>query len=742
MVVLLATFAGPIQSIAVPLQGGQKRNVNQDEKVSEKAFLLAAQSGDLETVKNAIAQKIDVDTSTDYGATALFYACDRGHLEIVKVLIAAGADVNVKDTFYGASPLTWASSAPHYDIITELFKAGATGAKSTLNSAASSKDEKLFDAVVASGKVSDEDIATAKKRMLADPAADFKKAFEALPSSLSENANDVSASDAKNLVGQYRANSGITLGISDKDGLKVTLVGSELSRPLSRINPDGFQFQIGDARVRFLMRDSNVRALRWAAGETTITFRPMSTSTTGNNNAKPAVDKGTGEFKMDSADSLAADLKISSANWAQFRGNGARGVAQGQGPPVQWDATKDNGVLWKTPIPGLGNSSPAIWGNQLFVTTAVSDKDSAGLRTGNYGDVKSVDDSSEHSYELYCLDKNTGKVLWKKIAIKAVPKVKRHLKSTHANPTPATNGEFVIAFFASEGLYCYRTNGELAWKKDLGKLDSGWFYDAGYQWEFAASPIIYKDTVIVQCDIQENSFIAAYSLASGSELWRTDRDEIPSWSTPTVVETSRGPILATNATKFARGYNPENGKELWRVGGHSEIVVPTPFVAHDLIFITSGYRPIQPIFAIKPDASGDMTPSKDKEKREEKNASIAWSKSSGGPYMPTPICYGDCLYTCSNQGVLTCYQATTGKRVYKTRIATGRSASFVGSPVAADGHLYFPAENGTIIVVKAGPVYEKIGENPVGEAVLSSPAISEGVFYVRGQENVFAFGKR
>jgi outer membrane protein assembly factor BamB len=335
------------------------------------------------------------------------------------------------------------------------------------------------------------------------------------------------------------------------------------------------------------------------------------------------------------------------------------------------------------------------------------------------------------------LNKKTGEIIWKKVANVAVPKVKRHTKSTHANPTPVTNGEFVVAFFGSEGLYCYKDDGTLVWKKDLGKLDSGWFYDADYQWGFAASPIIYKDTVIIQCDIQEDSFIAAYDLKSGSEKWRKARKEIPSWSSPTVVETSAGPLLVTNATKFARAYDPKNGEEIWRLGNNSEIAVPTPFVAHDLVFIASGYRPIQPIYAVKADARGDLT---DDGKSNDKKG-LGWAKRKGGPYMPTPICYGDYLYICSNRGVLSCYQATSGKLVYKNRISSPTSGSFVGSPVAADGHLYFPGETGNVIVVKAGPNFEKVAENEVGENILSVPAISEGVFYVRAQNHVFAFAK-
>ena len=269
-------------------------------------------------------------------------------------------------------------------------------------------------------------------------------------------------------------------------------------------------------------------------------------------------------------------------------------------------------------------------------------------------------------------------------------------------------------------------------------LDSGWFYDADYQWGFASSPIIYKDKVIVQCDIQKQSFLAAYDINSGSEIWRIKRDEIPSWSSPTIVKTSVGDQLVTAATKSARAYNPENGKEIWSVDGFSEIVVPTPFTAHDLIYVCSGYTPIQPIYAVRASAKGKVA----LKKGEKSNSSIAWGQKRGGPYMPTPVCYGDYLYICNDRGVVTCMQATTGKRVYRKRISSARSNSFVGSPVAADGHIYIPGEKGYVTVIKAGPNYHWVAENKVGESILSVPAISEGVLYIRAQNHLFAFKKK
>jgi outer membrane protein assembly factor BamB len=239
--------------------------------------------------------------------------------------------------------------------------------------------------------------------------------------------------------------------------------------------------------------------------------------------------------------------------------------------------------------------------------------------------------------------------------------------------------------------------------------------------------------VIVQCDIQKNSFVAAFDLQTGKEVWRTQRDEIPSWSTPTIYTGPPRDELITQATKFIRAYDPNTGRELWRLGPNSEITTPTPIIAHGLIFITNGYRSPQPIYAVRPGGSGDLTLQGEAESSE----FIAWSKKRGGPYTPTPVIYGEYLYICNNQGVLTVYEAKTGKQVYQQRIG-GTGGAYSASPIAADGKVYFPSEDGDIFVVKAGPTYELLSKNPMGEVLMATPAVSEGVIFVRGLKHLFA----
>jgi outer membrane protein assembly factor BamB len=423
-------------------------------------------------------------------------------------------------------------------------------------------------------------------------------------------------------------------------------------------------------------------------------------------------------------------------NWPQFRGPGASGVAEGQPSAVTWDAQKSVNTRWKTAIPGLAHSSPVVWGNKIFVTTAITSGAKDETRYGLYGDVVPVKDDPKHTWKVFALDKQSGKILWERIAYEGVPKVKRHPKSTHADSTPATDGKHVIALFGSHGLYAYDLNGKLLWKQDLGVLDAGWFYDPDYQWEYGASPIIYKNMVIVQADIQKNSFIAAYDIKTGKRLWMTPREEIPSWSTPTVYEGKTRAELVTNGTKAIRGYDPVTGKELWRLGPNSEVATPTPIFAHDLIYVTTGYRVIQPIYVIKPGAAGDISLKDGKDSSD----FIAWSKTRGGPYMPTPVIYGDLLYIVSNQGVLTTYQAKTGERVYQERLG-GKGGAFTASPVASDGKIYLSSEDGDIFVVKAGPKYELLATNPVGQVMMATPAISDGLVIVRGVTHLFAFAE-
>ena len=433
---------------------------------------------------------------------------------------------------------------------------------------------------------------------------------------------------------------------------------------------------------------------------------------------------------------LVLGASLSAQHWPAFRGANAAGVADGTPTAVKWNAATGENVAWKTPVPGVAVSSPIVWGDRVFVSTAVSSDPSQGIRTGLYGDVEPVNDSSKHSWRLMAIDKKSGKVLWDKVAYEGVPKTKRHPKSSQAFATPVTDGRHVIVSFGSQGLYAYDLDGKLLWQKDLGVLNSGWFFDPDYEWGLGSSPIIYKNLVIVQCDIQRNSFLAAFDADTGKEVWRTQRDEIPSWSTPTIFEAGGKAELVTQATTFTRGYDPMTGKELWKYSGNSEIAIPTPIVGPGVVVITNGYRGVQPIFAIKPGAQGDIT----LQNKATKSDSVSWSTTRGGPYIPTPVIYGDQLYVLQNNGVFAAYKVGTGEQVYQKRL--GEGGAFSASPVAADGKIYCSSEDGDIYVIKAGAEYEELARNSIGEVLMATPAISDGLIIVRGLKNVYAIKSR
>jgi outer membrane protein assembly factor BamB len=435
---------------------------------------------------------------------------------------------------------------------------------------------------------------------------------------------------------------------------------------------------------------------------------------------------------------LFLSLSVAAQNWPQFRGANANGIAEGKPTPTKWNAEKNENLAWKVEIPGLAHASPIVWQDKLFITTAVSSDPKSYFRAGLYGDVDTADDMTKHSWRVYCLDKKTGKMLWQQIAHEGIPKTKRHIKSTFASATPATDGKYVVAFFGSEGLFCYDLKGKLKWKVDLGVLNAGWFFDPDYEWGTASSPIIYKDLVIVQCDIQKGSFIAAYNLKDGRQVWKTMREEIPSWGTPTIVEGKTRVELVTNATKAARGYDPLTGKELWMLKGNPEVTSTTPIAAHDLIYICNSYRPNQPIYAIKQGvANGDISLKDGKTA----NDFVAWSLQRGGSYQPTPLIYGDLMYVCNNNGTLNVYNAKTGERIFQERVGR-QGGSFSASPVAADGKLYFSSEDGDVFVLKAGAKYELLATNPVGEVLMATPAISDGMIFIRGQKHLFAIAEK
>jgi len=424
-------------------------------------------------------------------------------------------------------------------------------------------------------------------------------------------------------------------------------------------------------------------------------------------------------------------------SWPSFRGTQASGIAEGQNLPDSWNGKTGENILWRTKVPGLAHSSPVVWGNRIFVTSAVSSDPKATFRPGLYGDGDASKDRSRHRWMIYALDKHTGKIQWERVAHEGEPIEKRHIKSTYANSTPATDGRIVVAWFGSHGVHAYDVKGRFLWKVDLGHLDLGAYDIPTFEWGSASSPIIWNGLVILQCDTQTDSFLLALDAATGKTVWKTDRDELPSWGTPTVATTSAGAELVANASNYIRGYDPRTGKELWRLGRSSKITAPTPVFADGVFVVASGRGPERPIFVVRPNSRGDLTLPEGKTNSE----AIVWSRTGRGSYMPTPLIYNGILYVLANNGLFDAYNLQSGEEVYRQRLPLIGSG-FSASPIAADGKIYLANEDGEMLVIAAGQKFSHLSTNSMGELLMATPALSDGVMYVRSSTSLFAVGRK
>jgi outer membrane protein assembly factor BamB len=427
-------------------------------------------------------------------------------------------------------------------------------------------------------------------------------------------------------------------------------------------------------------------------------------------------------------------------NWPSFRGPGACGIADEVTPAV-WNVTNSRNIVWKTPLPGLGHSSPVIWGDKLFVTTAVNGKRDPSLKVGYYGDVASSDDSETQQWRVICLNKKSGQILWQATAHEGMPHVKRHPKATHANCTAATDGTNLLAFFGSEGLYCYDLEGHLRWTKDLGVLRANpsvyndrWDTNLNqWEWGFASSPVIYAGRGFVQCDVLGQGFVAAFDIHDGREIWRAPRNDTATWSTPNVCVAGLRPQLVVNGWRQMAGYDLQTGGEIWHLSGGGDCPVPTPLMWSNIIFLTSAHGPRKPVFAVKADAAGDIA--------QRAGEHMLWSTNRGGAYMATPIVCDGRLYTCDMDGLLHCFDAATGRLFYKDRLGAGGD-SFTSSPVASRGKIYFASEQGLVYVLQPGPQFKVIATNRLEESCLATPAISEGTLFYRTQTQIIAIAEK
>jgi outer membrane protein assembly factor BamB len=414
-------------------------------------------------------------------------------------------------------------------------------------------------------------------------------------------------------------------------------------------------------------------------------------------------------------------------NWPSFRGPQASGVSETAKPPVRWEVSNATNLAWRTAIPGLGHSSPIVWGNRVYVTTAISA--AAAAQTLSLGDsdragIDPADDLVPHRWQLLALDRDSGKVVWTRTVHQGVPRVKRHVKASHASATPATDGRVIVAMFGSEGLYAFDFTGQQLWRKDFGPLAVGLADEPEYEWGPASSPVIHGSTVIVQNDRYQDSFLVALDLQTGKELWRVSREERPSWTTPLVMTHAGAATVVAVSPLFARGHDLRTGRERWRIADpDGQVKVSTPVAAGELAIVTGGWpAAARPVTAVRV-ADG----------------SIAWRHDRGSPYTTTPLVYNGLVYILTDNGILSAYDVTTGVRAYQTRLSP-EAGSFSASPVAAAGRIYFASEDGQVIVVRAGRTFEVLATNEMDEVCMATPALSGDLLLVRTKTHLYALG--
>ncbi|MBI5770524.1 MAG: PQQ-binding-like beta-propeller repeat protein [Verrucomicrobia bacterium] len=438
-----------------------------------------------------------------------------------------------------------------------------------------------------------------------------------------------------------------------------------------------------------------------------------------------------------SAVALAAWSANAADHWPQFRGPGGRGLAA-EAVPTTWQIASGENLRWSTEIPGLAHASPIVWGPHLFLTTVDRPGPRPTIKTGVYGSGDSHKEKEPHQWRLLCVDRATGAIVWNKPAHEAVPSQERHLKATHCNSTPATDGTCLVAIFGSEGLFCFEMDGTLRWRKPLGKMDAGPWDSPMLQWSFASSPVLHDGKVIVQCDVLSEQFLAVFDARDGRELWRTARQEVANWCTPALAEVGGRTQIVVNGWKQIGGYDLATGRQVWTISGGGDIPVPAPLIVGDWAFFTSAHGTARPLRAIRlAEAKGDITPPT----IGDTNAAVAWCHPKLGSYMQTPIAVGDLLWSCDWQGILTCVDRATGKIHYSERLQKAGQA-FTASGVAAGKHLYFVNEGGDVFVVPIGPQFSVVAKNSLDGLGLATPAIASGTIYFRTTERLLAIGPR
>ncbi len=432
-------------------------------------------------------------------------------------------------------------------------------------------------------------------------------------------------------------------------------------------------------------------------------------------------------------------------NWGQWRGPLKTGAAATATPPLHWN--EKQGVKWKVRLPGAGTATPIIWGDHIFIQTAVPAKKIADYPSAVSSSVPTAQQQGGaerrprpggpgggapraekpdqvHQFVLMDLERETGKIRWQKVAKEEVPHEGHHPDHGFSSSSPVTDGEQVFAYFGSRGLHAFDLNGNAKWSKDLGRMQTKMSFGEG------SSPALYQDKIIVNWDHEGADFIAAFDKRTGRELWRTGRDEDTTWATPLVMEHEGKAQVITAATRKIRSYDVETGKQIWECNGLTPNAIPTPVPGNGVVYLTSGFRG-SALYAIKLGKTGDVT----------ETDAVLWKLQKGTPYVPSPLLYESRLYFYSgNNAILSCFNAADGKPVFEAERLEGLQGVYA-SPVAANGRIYLVGRNGTTLVLKSGDKLEVLATNQLDEKFDASPSLAGKELFLRGHEFLYCLSE-
>jgi outer membrane protein assembly factor BamB len=703
---------------------------------SDEALREAARQGDLAAVNAALAAGADIESGDRYNATALFLAARAGHVEIVRHLAERGADVNAAESFYDARPLETALENDDLEMARTLLALGAESREGALAAAVRGEDEALARAVVDAGPINQ---STVDRLRAQAQSPGMKAVIEAARTRPDPPIPTLGPDELERFVGSFEGWISETSATAMRRGdtLLLSVNGSEpvelevVEHGIAGMAETTFRTvpgpgQAGAMEASFWGRYGSVEGiyLTLPETETEMLRRSVAEPIAATDRLRPSATERS---------------KRNTLNWPGFRGQDGDGIGDGAATPVSWNIETGDNVRFAIEIPGLGNSSPVVWGDRIFVTTAIAEGEQEGIRVGNTGSGETVRDEMVHSWQVLAFDKTTGKQLWSTEIGRGRPLTSRHFKATQANSTPVTDGKHLVVVFPTAGIASLDFDGNILWRHELGGLNASAFMDPELEWGYSSSPILYDDTVILQVDISksevdEGAYLAAWDVSTGKTVWKVPRDVAPSFSTPSILHGSKGDELVVNGSTI-HGYDPATGKELWSLGPNSELVIARPVVGDDLVYVSAGYAPIKPIYAVRAGTRGKIELTRGQE-----HESLAWSHEVGGAYMPTPLLYEGLFYLVHHNGRLVAYDAKTGDAYYKTRFSEG--GTFTASPVVVNGRIYVPTEEGQMYVVAAGVEYQELAINEFNEPLMATPAVSEGTLYVRTPGHLYAIAEK